>query len=96
MTAKQPALISNQKQDRFLRSGEVINLSGLSRTTLWRLERVEKFPARRSLSAGTVGWLKSEVDAWIEARQIISADNCKPVAISSCRGRKPKTTITQE
>ena len=82
--------LSHQDQDRFLRADEVIALSGLSRTTLWRLEGTGDFPARRRLSINAVGWLKSEVEAWLEARQTITALNCKKVAPTSRRGRKPK------
>ena len=90
MSTKQLVLPSLQNLDRFLRADEAIALSGLSRTTLWRLEGAGKFPARRRLSVGAVGWLKSEVEAWIDERQTITADNCNPVAIYSRRGRKPK------
>lgn len=96
MPAKQLALLSSQNQDRFLRADETIALSGLSRTTLWRLEGAGNFPARRRLSVGAVGWLKSEVEAWIEARQTITVDNCKPVAIYSRRGRKPKLIVLSD
>lgn len=41
---------------------------GLSRVTVWRLEKNGQFPKRRKLSAGAVGWLQSEIDAWLEAR----------------------------
>lgn len=90
MNTTQLVLFSHQNQDRILRKDEAMALSGLSRTTLWRLERDGNFPARRQLSVGAVGWLKSEIDAWIEARQAITSGNCRQVAVSSRRGRKPK------
>ena len=51
--------------DRFLREREVRLMTGLSRTTRWRLERVGQFPRRRQISPGAVGWLESEVLAWM-------------------------------
>jgi prophage regulatory protein len=51
--------------DRFLREREVRSMTGLSRTTRWRLERVGQFPRRRQISPGAVGWLESEVLAWM-------------------------------
>ncbi|MDY0384636.1 helix-turn-helix transcriptional regulator [Trichlorobacter sp.] len=45
----------------------------LSDTTIWRLEKAGKFPKRRQLSPGRVGWLASEVDAWIESRETAAA-----------------------
>ena len=52
-------------QDRFLREAEVHSITGLSRTTRWRLERVGKFPRRRQISANAVAWLASEIRAWM-------------------------------
>jgi prophage regulatory protein len=51
--------------DRFLREREVRSMTGLSRTTRWRLERIGQFPRRRQISPGAVGWLESEVLAWM-------------------------------
>lgn len=59
-------------QDRFLRESDVRRISGLSRTTRWRLERAGKFPRRRQISANAVGWLESEIADWIEARAATS------------------------
>ena len=56
------------QMDRFLREPEVKRKSGLSRSTRWRLERIGEFPRRRRISANAVGWLESELDAWIAAR----------------------------
>jgi prophage regulatory protein len=51
-----------------LRTTDVIRLTGLSRTTLWRLERRGGFPARLRLGPNSVGWLDDEVRQWIKAR----------------------------
>ena len=51
-----------------LRVDQVMARSGLSRTSLWRLERRGAFPARRQLSPGAVGWIEAEVEAWILGR----------------------------
>jgi len=54
--------------DRIIRSKEVQEITGLSRTTIWRLERVGKFPARVPLSSSIVGWRSSDVTHWIATR----------------------------
>jgi prophage regulatory protein len=54
--------------DRIIREPECKQRTGLSRSTRWRLERVDKFPRRRRLSEGCSGWLESEIAAWIAAR----------------------------
>ena len=45
-----------QIEDRFLREPEVHRLTGLSRTTRWRLERAGKFPRRRRISENAVAY----------------------------------------
>lgn len=53
---------------KIVRTPEVIRLTGLSRVTLWRLERVGQFPRRLRLSPNSVGWREDEVFNWIESR----------------------------
>ena len=54
--------------DRFVREPECRRLTGLSRTTRWRLERAGQFPRRRQISPNAVAWLASEVQRWIDDR----------------------------
>ena len=42
-------------QNEFLRWPRVRQLTGLSRSTVWRLEKNGQFPARRKLSANIIG-----------------------------------------
>jgi prophage regulatory protein len=53
---------------RFIRRPEAAQITGLSVSTLWRMEVAGKFPARRQLNANSVGWLESEVLEWVESR----------------------------
>jgi prophage regulatory protein len=53
----------------YWRDPKICQATKLSRSTIWRLERAGKFPARRQLSANAVGWLRSEVEAWLASRQ---------------------------
>lgn len=50
-----------------MRIPDVARVTGLSRTTIWRLERAGNFPRRLRLSANSVGWSSEEVAAWLEA-----------------------------
>jgi prophage regulatory protein len=54
--------------DRIIREPECERISGLSRSTRWRLERTGDFPRRRQISAGCSGWLASELAAWVARR----------------------------
>src|SRR5262245_23762515 len=65
-----PSPAAERRPDRFLRSHEVVARTGVSRTTIWRLERSGNFPARRRLSPNTVGWRESEVEEWIASRDV--------------------------
>lgn len=56
--------------DEILREPQVKQLTKLARTTRWRLERAGQFPKRRQLGANSVGWLRSEIDAWIKGRAL--------------------------
>ena len=57
--------IPDQVHDRFIRDPECEEISGLSRTTRWRLERKGLFPKRRRISPNGVGWLLSEINEWV-------------------------------
>ena len=66
---KVPAKQSNDTQDRILRAHEVQQIVGISRSTIWRLERKGQFPARLPLGTGSVGWLKSDIESWVNSRK---------------------------
>lgn len=53
---------------RILRIKQTKERTGLSRSTLYNYIKEGKFPAPIPLGARAVGWLSSEVDAWIESR----------------------------
>lgn len=54
---------------------EVIERTGLSRSTIWRQEEEGEFPSRRQISSGRIGWLEEEVDEWIKSRPKVNPDN---------------------
>ena len=51
-----------------LRLPETLKRVGLARSTLYKAVREGKFPAPILLSSRAVGWLQTEVDAWLEQR----------------------------
>ena len=55
---------SGDAEDRFIGELECERISGLSRTTRWRLERKGRFPKRRQISDNRIAWLLSELEAW--------------------------------
>jgi prophage regulatory protein len=47
-----------------------VKTGGLSRSTIWRLEREGRFPKRRVVTANTVAWNEAEIDAWIQSKNV--------------------------
>ena len=53
---------------RILKTNEVMKTIGLSKVTIWRMEKAGVFPKRINISSRRVGWLESEIEEWIESR----------------------------
>jgi len=54
---------------RVLRWPQVQRLVGLSKSTVWRMEREGNFPRRRQLAVRAVGWDARELEKWVETRK---------------------------
>jgi len=52
---------------QILRPKQVVEEYGLSRTTLWRLEKKEGFPRKIKISSRATGYLRSDLDAWLQS-----------------------------
>ena len=65
---EQPMERNTGKPARILRWPEVEARTGLSRSTIYRWRRAGRFPPAVVMGARTVGWIESDVDAWIRAR----------------------------
>jgi prophage regulatory protein len=63
--------MSNETR-RIYRLKELPRVTGLSLTTIWRLQKSGDFPPRVQLSPGRVGCLASAVDTWVESRQQVA------------------------
>jgi prophage regulatory protein len=59
-----------QRELQILRRREVEKLTGLGRSTIYREISLDRFPKPIKLNPNgtSVGWLASEIYAWIEAR----------------------------
>jgi prophage regulatory protein len=53
---------------RLLRFPAVRERTGLSRSTVWRLERRGLFPRHRQISLNAVAWSEKEIVDWIQAK----------------------------
>jgi prophage regulatory protein len=54
--------------DSFLRLADVQRRAPFSRSTIYLMISRGEFPKQISLGARAVGWLKSEIDQWVESR----------------------------
>ncbi|GLO59589.1 transcriptional regulator [Vibrio sp. MACH09] len=53
---------------RFLRLKEVMALTGLGRSTIYKFMDEEVFPKTIPLGGRAVAWLESEIEEWMEQR----------------------------
>ena len=63
-----PQILSNTPPRKIYRIKELPTVTGLSLTTIWRLQKSSAFPARVQLSPGRVGVPAELVDAWVASR----------------------------
>ena len=56
------------REDRMIKMAEVCQLTGLSKSTVYRLMNQRRFPQRRYCSERGARWSLREVMAWIDAR----------------------------
>ena len=57
-----------QSASIILRLGHVKLRTGLSRSTIYERIKAGEFPAQVSLGPRAVGWLESDIEAWIASR----------------------------
>ncbi len=56
----------------FLRINSVVRMTGLGRSTIYRLMAAELFPAPVRLTARVVAWRRVDLERWGEARSSAS------------------------
>jgi prophage regulatory protein len=54
--------------DSIIREPKVLELVGAGRSTVRMWEKEGSFPQRRKIGKRSVGWLKSEIEAWLSSR----------------------------
>lgn len=58
--------MSAQTQERILRINKVLQLTGLTRSTLYRKMHQGTFPKQIKLSLRCAGWRESAVNSWLQ------------------------------
>ena len=62
-------------KEQFLTLKEVVKITRLSRSTIYRQIRKGLFPYQKIVSTRSVGWRLSEIMAWMESRSLPSVCN---------------------
>jgi prophage regulatory protein len=75
------------KQLRIIRRREVLEVTGLSRATLYRLLAEGLFPRPVRLTANGVGWRELEIRQWLESRQPVGATAAEATRTSEAENR---------
>lgn len=65
-----PSEHADQLSPVFLRIHAVVRLTGLGRSTIYRLIANHRFPNPVRLGPRAVAWRRTEIDEWSEARPI--------------------------
>ncbi len=81
-------------EDRLLPWSQVKVISGLSRTTVWRLQKTGDFPASVQVSRNRVGWWQSEILEWRRSRLPRRLPEPKPVAQELAEPPPPRAART--
>ena len=61
---------------RMLRLAQVIDATGLGKTTIYELQAEGTFPKRVKITSHSVGWVEAEVQAWLANR----IKDCSPAS----------------
>lgn len=56
------------QHNQILRFNQIRELTGLSKSTIDRLERAGKFPKRIKIGPRAIGWVQKEVDRFINEK----------------------------
>ena len=57
-------------QNRLMRRREVEKITGMSRSSIYRLMQESDFPRPLRIGPGAVRWKASDIIAWIESRPV--------------------------
>lgn len=65
-TARKNSNEDNAMQTRLIRLKEVMTLTGLSRSGIYKYISEDRFPENVSLGGRAVAWVESEIQQWID------------------------------
>jgi prophage regulatory protein len=63
---------ANEATELLLRIGTVVRVTGLGRSTIYRLVAHDQFPPPVRLTRKAVGWRRVDVERWTNAREAVT------------------------
>ncbi len=54
--------------DKIIRLAQVLNVTGLSESTIRRLEKKGAFPSKKQISEFRIGYSMNEVQKWVDGK----------------------------
>ncbi len=74
------------EQRPLLRLPAVLRLTGLSRSTIYKLMAAGEFPPAHKITRRAVAWCSSEIDQWVDSRTSRKSDDAQRWSSSpACR-----------
>lgn len=68
------------KTQYFYRINDVSRIIGLSRSAIYKLVRISKFPKPIKITPKCSVWSCDQIEAWIENRKLDSMDTDQPIS----------------
>ena len=65
-------------KENLIRLPDVMKITGFGRSQIYRLINIGELPKQIQISPGSVAWLESELEAWMEERIRLSRENNPP------------------
>lgn len=84
--------------DKYLRAKQVCEYTGLSRATIYNMEKAGDFPKKIALGERAVAWRESEVKEWMESRKSAqkTGREARPGRPPTSQNKKKKELVPSE
>lgn len=67
-------------QERLLRHRQVEEITGMSRTSIYKMMQDGTFPRAVRIGPSAVRWRASDIAAWVDSRPVVTSDIGPPSA----------------
>lgn len=82
--------------DKYMRIKQVSEITGLSRATIYNMEKIGDFPKKTVLSTRAVAWRESEVASWMDSRKELTKSGREAAPGDTKKSAAKKREIKKE